>query len=94
VKESALTSRNKLESNCKPSGAFIEATKEKIDQTLKSIVERDEAMTYHDPLISIPVTDGIIEGYTLHDEVNQPSHYTDTKIEVIDYIEDKNFGYS
>lgn len=27
------------------------------------------------------------------DEVNHPQHYTDTKIEVIDYIEDKEFGY-
>ena len=27
------------------------------------------------------------------DKVNHPSHYTDGKIEVIDYIEDKEFGY-
>lgn len=27
------------------------------------------------------------------DPVNNPSHYTDTKIEVIDYIEDKNLGF-
>lgn len=27
------------------------------------------------------------------DKVNHPSHYTDGKIEVIDYIEDKGFGY-
>ena len=25
--------------------------------------------------------------------VNHPSHYTDGKIEVIDYIEDKNLGF-
>jgi len=29
-----------------------------------------------------------------HDPVNNPSHYTDTKIEVIDYIEDKNFNFN
>lgn len=27
------------------------------------------------------------------DEVNRPKHYTDSKIEVIDYIEDKKFGF-
>ena len=30
---------------------------------------------------------------TGNDPVNHPSHYTDGKIEVIDYIEDKKFGY-
>lgn len=29
----------------------------------------------------------------LPDAVNKPSHYTDGKIEVIDYIEDKSFGF-
>lgn len=29
----------------------------------------------------------------MHDAVNHPSHYTDGKIEVIDYIEDKQLGY-
>ena len=28
-----------------------------------------------------------------YDAVHRPSHYADTKIEVIDYIEDKKFGY-
>ncbi len=28
-----------------------------------------------------------------NDAVNHPSHYTDGKIEVIDYIEDKKLGY-
>lgn len=27
------------------------------------------------------------------DNINHPSHYTYGKIEVIDYIEDKDFGY-
>jgi hypothetical protein len=27
------------------------------------------------------------------DPVNRPSHYTDGKIEVIDFIEDKNLGF-
>ena len=29
----------------------------------------------------------------MSDNVNHPSHYTDGNIEVIDYIEDKKFGY-
>lgn len=28
-----------------------------------------------------------------HDSVNKPSHYTDGKIEVIEFIEDKNLGF-
>ncbi len=30
---------------------------------------------------------------TKNDVVNHPSHYTDGKIEVIDYIEDKQLGF-
>ena len=29
-----------------------------------------------------------------HDPVNHPAHYTDGKIEVIDFIEDKGFGFN
>lgn len=29
----------------------------------------------------------------MSDIVNHPAHYADTKIEVIDYIEDKNLGF-
>ena len=29
----------------------------------------------------------------IFDSVNNPKHYTDSKIEVIDYIEDKNLGF-
>ena len=31
---------------------------------------------------------------TTDDVVNHPSHYTNTKIEVINYIEDKGFNYN
>ena len=33
------------------------------------------------------------EGKQMADNVNHPSHYNDGKIEVIDYIEDKNLGF-
>ncbi len=29
----------------------------------------------------------------MHDNVHHPRHYTDGKIEVIDFIDDKGFGY-
>lgn len=29
----------------------------------------------------------------IFDNVNRPQHYADSKIEVIDYIEDKNLGF-
>lgn len=38
----------------------------------------------------IEQTEKIIKQY---DAVNNPSHYTDSKIEVIDYIEDKRLGF-
>lgn len=38
----------------------------------------------------IEQTEKIIKQY---DAVNNPSHYTDSKIEVIDYIEDKSLGF-
>ncbi len=33
------------------------------------------------------------EGKQMADNVNHPFHYNDGKIEVIDYIEDKNLGF-
>ena len=33
------------------------------------------------------------EDLLMDDVINHPSHYTDGSIEVIDYIEDKGFGY-
>lgn len=37
--------------------------------------------------------DEIIKEPRIFDDVNNPKHYTDSKIEVIDYIEDKNLGF-
>ena len=39
------------------------------------------------------VTNEIINQVKRADNVNHPSHYTDGKIEVIDYIEDKKLNY-
>ena len=41
-------------------------------------------------------TDGELKQWQkdiMNDPVNHPSHYTDGKIECIDYIEDKHLGY-
>jgi hypothetical protein len=35
----------------------------------------------------------MVEEKRYHDPVNRPSHYTDGKIEVIDFIEDKKLGF-
>lgn len=34
-----------------------------------------------------------IRKFNIEDPVNRPAHYTDGKIEVIDYIEDKKLGF-
>ena len=45
--------------------------------------------------VCVNMADSISEKITQfsNDNVNRPSHYTDGKIEVIDYIEDKKFGF-
>ena len=52
------------------------------DETNFDVLETGESI--------IEQTEKIIKQY---DVVNNPSHYTDSKIEVIDYIEDKNLGF-
>ena len=54
----------------------------------------------HDILNGLFNSDGSVDGEKLmkkldsqNDSVNHPSHYTDGKIEVIDFIEDKKLGY-
>lgn len=37
---------------------------------------------------------GIAEALLGNDNVNHPSHYTDGKIETIDFIEDKNLNFN
>lgn len=54
----------------------------------------------HNILNGLLNSDGSVDGEKLmeklesqNDSVNHPSHYTDGKIEVIDFIEDKKLGY-
>lgn len=54
---------------------------EDLDKAIKLIQESDELDKAHN-------VDKLI------DSVNHPAHYTDGKIEVIDYIEDKNFNFN
>lgn len=39
------------------------------------------------------MTEYIMTNFNANDPVNHPSHYTDGKIEVIDFIEDKGLGF-
>lgn len=55
-----------------------------LDKAIKLIEESKELGKAHD-------TDKLEK--VLSDSVNSPSHYTDGKIEVIDYIEDKKLGF-
>ena len=41
-----------------------------------------------------PIDISVEEESVENDPVNHPSHYTDTKIEVMDYIEDKGFNFA
>lgn len=41
-----------------------------------------------------PIDTNVEEQSIENDPVNHPSHYTDTKIEVMDYIEDKGFNFA
>ena len=61
---------------------FVEAVKPVITEAIKGFAE-DEVVYRGCP--SMNTRDD--------DPVNHPSHYTDGKFEVIEYIEDKNFGY-
>lgn len=57
------------------------ANEEELDRALALIGYEDQAdKTPEDPIIE-------------DDPVNHPSHYTDGKIEVIDFIEDKKLGF-
>ena len=55
-----------------------------IDKPVPEAVEKDKAE---------PVPEAVENNVAAPDPVNHPSHYTDGKIEVIDYIEDKKLGF-
>lgn len=59
---------------------ILESPDEDLDKALKLIQESEELGKAHN-------TDKLAEA------VNHPSHYTDGKIEVIDFIEDKGLGF-
>lgn len=55
-----------------------------IDEPVPEEVEKDK---------DEPVPEAVENNIAAPDPVNHPSHYTDGKIEVIDYIEDKKLGF-
>jgi hypothetical protein len=60
---------------------FNDASDNELDKAIKLIQESEELDKAHN-------TDKLV------DAVNHPSHYTDGKIEVIDYIEDKKLNFN
>jgi hypothetical protein len=61
--------------------SFLELSEYELDKAIKLIQESEELDKAHN-------TDKLV------DAVNHPSHYTDGKIEVIDYIEDKKLNFN
>jgi hypothetical protein len=80
---------------------------ESADKQLVAMIERIIAEDYCEKINDAPsitkrinekhnILNGLTQTDTLkpqNDSVNHPSHYTDGKIEVIDFIEDKKLGY-
>jgi len=54
-------------------------------------MDNNEEMDYKDIAKSAILTSKM--AFEINNKINHPSHYTDGKIEVIDYIEDKKFNY-
>lgn len=62
-----------------------------LDIALALICEPVQEETEKDKDVS--VSEAVENNVAAPDPVNHPSHYTDGKIEVIDYIEDKKLGF-
>lgn len=70
---------------------------EDLDKAIKIIEESKDLDKAHDTtklvIPNVLRSEHGLEPYKVNDSVNSPSHYTDGKIEVIDYIEDKKLGF-
>ena len=66
-----------------------DADAEPIDTNVKDIDEQIDRKE-----VKEKVLDEVKEESVENDPVNHPSHYTDTNIEVMDYIEDKGFNFA
>ena len=86
---------------------IYDSDEEDLDKALDLILTKDlneahdtdklkEALSYsvNDPSSPNMIREKLgFPPYKVNDSVNSPSHYTDGKIEVIDYIEDKKLGF-
>ena len=76
----------------------IEVDKSKLkDSDVESITIGQALQSIYDIPPQIKINSDKIKEVNVDDEndpVNHPSHYTDTKIEVMDYIEDKGFNFA
>jgi hypothetical protein len=74
-----------------------ESDEEDIDKAIKLIEESKDLDKAHDTdklvIPNVLRSKFNLPPHKVNDSVNSPSHYTDGKIEVIDYIEDKKLGF-
>lgn len=73
------------------------ADEEDLDKAIKLIEELKDLDKAHDTdklvIPNVLRSKFNLPPHKVNDSVNSPSHYTDGKIEVIDYIEDKKLGF-
>lgn len=73
------------------------ADEEDLDKAIKLIEESKDLDKAHDTdklvIPNVLRSKFNLPPHKVNDSVNSPSHYTDGKIEVIDYIEDKKLGF-
>lgn len=76
---------------------WSEEVLELIEDSEKKMRKIDYVSNAKDPikvLVEEESVNPFMEESVENDPVNHPSHYTDTKIEVMDYIEDKGFNFA
>lgn len=74
----------------RPKKAIGENSQEKVIERLDRVLKDVPKEEPYNPLSDKTTP---LESTAKNDAVSHPSHYTDGKIEVIDYIEDKKLGY-
>ena len=92
--------RNDLDGKCL---SIFDATEDEIDEAIRLIASKEshdevietlelESVGPEDVEIDLSVVEEIMASESIEDPIN-PSYYTDGKIEVIEFIEDKDLGY-
>lgn len=56
-------------------------------------INTENSNRVYDSVGNDPVVNDPVDSNTVYDPVNNPAHYTDGKIETIEFIEDKKLGF-